>query len=593
MFEPMESRRLLSAAPLLPTIPATQFNVTTYGATGNGSTNDTTAIQNAINAAKNAGGGTVIVPAGTYLSNELTLSSSIGLQLASGATIQNATPSSTLITAASGSHDIAITGSGTIDGHATAKSSNNLVSIQHVDKLLIRGVTIANSSHEHLVPESDTNVTIDSININDNYSIAQTGGYIANTDAIDFSGSHFLIENSTTNAGDDDIVAKPGGAFNSDVTIINDTIGAGHGISVGGQTNDGLDGMTVSNITFNGTDNGLRLKAGRGNGGLVQNVSYDYITMVNVKHPLYITSYYLNGGDTSPSDPSTDPGQAVTSTTPMWNNITFSNVTATGASDGGIIYGLPEAPITNLSLINVSISGSSKAMELYHAHNVTINPPIAPAPLVYDVTYASTADTTPPSSSVAALPSSEPTTSFTLNWSGTDNTGGSGLANYDIYYNDNGGAVKLLLSKTTLTSTTFNGANGHRYAFYSRARDNAGNLEAAPSVADAVTTVKVSGSDTTPPSSHVNALPSTEPTASFTISWTGTDNTGGSGLANFDIYYNDNGGTVKLLLDHTTLTSMTFKGVSGHRYAFYSRARDNAGNLEAAPSVADAVTVVQ
>jgi polygalacturonase len=37
--------------------------------------------------------------------------------------------------------------------------------------------------------------------------------------------------------------------------------------------------MTVTNCTFNGTTNGLRLKAGRGTGGLVQNVGYDQITM--------------------------------------------------------------------------------------------------------------------------------------------------------------------------------------------------------------------------------------------------------------------------------------------------------------------------
>jgi hypothetical protein len=205
---------------------------------------------------------------------------------------------------------------------------------------------------------------------------------------------------------------------------------------------------------------------------------------------------------------------------------------------------------------------------------------------------SSGADTTPPTSSVSPLPATESTTSFTLNWSGSDNAGGSGLANYDIYYNDNGGAVKLLLNHTTATSTTFNGVNGHRYAFFSRARDNAGNLEAAPSTADAVTTVNVAAPDKTPPTSNVAALPATETTATFTISWSGVDNAGGSGIANYDIYYNDNHGATKLLLDHTTLTSFQFQGVNGHRYAFFSRARDNAGNLENAPSVADATTTV-
>ena len=91
---------------------------------------------------------TVLVPAGTYLSNVLTLRSNIRLQLPPS-TIQDASPSSTLITTAPGAHDIAMTGSGTIYGHATATSGNNLVSIRGVANVLIRGVAIANSSHEH------------------------------------------------------------------------------------------------------------------------------------------------------------------------------------------------------------------------------------------------------------------------------------------------------------------------------------------------------------------------------------------------------------------------------------------------------------
>jgi hypothetical protein len=204
----------------------------------------------------------------------------------------------------------------------------------------------------------------------------------------------------------------------------------------------------------------------------------------------------------------------------------------------------------------------------------------------------STGDTTPPTSSVAPLPATETTLSFTVSWSGTDNAGGSGLANYDIYYNDNGGALKLFENHTTATSAVFTGVNGHRYAFFSRARDNAGNLEAAPATADARTTINVNTTaDTTPPTSSVAPLPATEPT-SFTLNWSGTDNPGGSGIANYDIYYNDNGGAVKLLLSATSATSFQFTGVSGHRYAFFSRARDKAGNLEAAPSTADAVTTV-
>ena len=70
-----------AANPALPVIPATVFNITNYGAIGDGVTDNTTAIQNTINAANKAGGGIVEVPAGTFDSGPITLLSSINLHL--------------------------------------------------------------------------------------------------------------------------------------------------------------------------------------------------------------------------------------------------------------------------------------------------------------------------------------------------------------------------------------------------------------------------------------------------------------------------------------------------------------------------------
>src|SRR5580658_296813 len=84
----------LAQSPQLPVIPANSFNVTSYGAVGNGATTNTTAIQNAINAAFAAGGGTVEFPsnpppaANVYLSGPLNFSNSVNLQLDAGATLR-------------------------------------------------------------------------------------------------------------------------------------------------------------------------------------------------------------------------------------------------------------------------------------------------------------------------------------------------------------------------------------------------------------------------------------------------------------------------------------------------------------------------
>jgi hypothetical protein len=195
-------------------------------------------------------------------------------------------------------------------------------------------------------------------------------------------------------------------------------------------------------------------------------------------------------------------------------------------------------------------------------------------------------DTVAPTSSVAALPAFSPT-KFTVSWSGSDNPGGSGIATYDVFVSDNGATATAFLTGTTQTSATFTGQDGHTYGFTSVATDRAGNREAAPGTPEATTTV-----DTVPPTSSVAPLPAFENTAGFTVSWSGSDNTGGSGLATYDVFVIDNGGTPTAFLTATTQTSATFTGQDGHRYGFYSVATDNAGNRQATPTAPQATTLV-
>ncbi len=273
-----------------------------------------------------------------------------------------------------------ITGSGTIDGNgqgwwtAYANSGKTiarprLIEISNSSVFLIQNVTLQNSPFYNLAFGATNNVIVNGITIS-NPSTAP------NTDGIDAAGSHYLIENSSISTGDDDIAIKPQNVFCSDITITNMTIGSGHGISVGGQTNDGLNGLYVSNITFNGTTNGIRLKADRGNGGVVENLYYSNITMNGVEYPILIDSYY-NGSNNLPADPSADAGQTyVAGQTPLWENIYFTNITsaAFGPNDvAGIIYGLPEAPVTNVSFVNVQLDGDTTGFQINHARNVSFD----------------------------------------------------------------------------------------------------------------------------------------------------------------------------------------------------------------------------
>jgi RHS repeat-associated protein len=98
-----------------------------------------------------------------------------------------------------------------------------------------------------------------------------------------------------------------------------------------------------------------------------------------------------------------------------------------------------------------------------------------------------TIDAGGPTSSVTALTAVTHANPFTLSWSGSDDANGSGIASYDIFVSDNGGAFTAYLNNTTQTSAQFTGAVGHTYAFYSVATDNVGHVETQAVAADTQT----------------------------------------------------------------------------------------------------------
>ncbi len=147
-------------------------------------------------------------------------------------------------------------------------------------------------------------------------------------------------------------------------------------------------------------------------------------------------------------------------------------------------------------------------------------------PLAASVLAGST-DTTPPTSTVSALPAIETSAAFTVNWTGQDNTGGSGIGHYDVYMSDNGGAYTPFMTDSTATSATFTGQNGHTYSFFSMATDNAGNVQATPAGAEATTTVNMITPTTTLLTASLGTLvPGQTETFTATVSATGLTPTG-------------------------------------------------------------------
>jgi len=108
------------------------------------------------------------------------------------------------------------------------------------------------------------------------------------------------------------------------------------------------------------------------------------------------------------------------------------------------------------------------------------------APIVTNEWF-NTIDDGKPGSHVQPLAPKIRTNSFTVNWSGAD--GNSGILGYTIFVSTDGGPFLPWLTNTNETSALFTGEDEHTYSFYSRARNNAGNLEGDRGVADTTTFV--------------------------------------------------------------------------------------------------------
>jgi len=355
-------------------------NVTNYGAMGDGVTTNTTAIQNAINAAaaggttNGASGGTVEIPAGIYLCGPLTMKSSVNLQVDTGAILRmlpidmypGGTVSPADFISGSSLHDIAISGPGAIDGqgapwwpYANTNGANrpSMISLGNCTRELIQNITLSNSPMFHIAISGAQSATVQGVIVRSPPS-SGVANPSHNTDACDVSGSNILVQNCDISNGDDDYTC---GGGTHDVLLTNNVYGNGHGISIGSYTDGGVSNITVINCTMNGTQGGLRIKSDDGRGGLVQNVSYLNITMTNVEIPFQCYGYYLSVGTPSNVSASQAAGEAVaavTSTTPIFRNITYSNITGTAVSGYplGIIWARTEMPATNIVFNKVNLS---------------------------------------------------------------------------------------------------------------------------------------------------------------------------------------------------------------------------------------------
>ena len=370
----------------------------------------TEAIQNAIEKASKNGGGTIFFPAGEYLTGALKLKSNITIHLDSGALLKFSEnfddylpyvemryegivmKTFSPLFYAKDAENITIKGRGVIDGQGKAwwnevyriegskevlpptkyqtmwvEQNQGIVYEPYykrtIDKhffrpaffqafecknILIEGVTFQNSPFWTINPVFCDNVTITGITINNPYS--------PNTDGINPSScKNVHISDCHISVGDDCITIKSGrdadgrkyGRPTENVTITNCTMLSGHGgVVIGSEMSGGIKKVTISNCVFDGTDRGIRIKSARGRGGVVEDIRVDNIVMKNIKQEAIVMNLFYD------KDAKEEP---VSERTPIFRNIHMSNITGSNVNKAGVILGISEMPVQNISFSNINM----------------------------------------------------------------------------------------------------------------------------------------------------------------------------------------------------------------------------------------------
>lgn len=391
------------------------INICDYGAIGDAKTVNTRAFHKAITACAKKGGGRVLVPEGIWLTGPIHLKSNIDLHISKDAELRfsdkfndylpvvftrweglecyNYSP----LIYAKDCENIAITGAGTLNGQGqrwwkwkktqkhgavrlykmacdgvavkkrifgTSKDALRPTFIEAVNckNVLIEGITIGSGPMWTLHPLYCENVLIRKVNI-------ITRG-VNNDGLIIDSTRNVLIENCFFDTGDDCVVLKSGlnedgwrvGKATEKVVVRHCKTKEGHGgVTIGSEMSGDIRDIFIHDCEFNGTNNGIRVKSMRGRGGVIENIWVQDVKMGRISRAALTFSTFYGLSTLIPS----------TKTPPVFRNFNLKNISCDYASRAVKIIGLPEQPLENFTLENISIN-SRWGMECINSKNINL-----------------------------------------------------------------------------------------------------------------------------------------------------------------------------------------------------------------------------
>ena len=342
------------------------YDVRHFGVLGGREVLETTHLQAALNACSQAGGGTVYVPPGEYLSGGLLLPSRVSLYLEAGATIYASTrpedyPGRTPhLLAARGAEYISIFGPGALHGQGTKdlgrrpgfadeprpKFRTGVMLLEDCRHVILRDFTILYSDSWACHLRTCEKVVVDGVTILNNY-------FRTNSDGIDPDSCRDVrIANCHIIAGDDCICLKThDGIPCEDIVVTNCTT---ESIATAIKLGTGSDGdyrnITISNCTVRNSTVGVGFFIK--DGGTIESVAVSNLAIETLRDPSLVNPERLRNMsyplflDIEKRRDNSRLGAI--------RNVTFSNIQIR-SNNGILMQGMRESTLENLVLHNISL----------------------------------------------------------------------------------------------------------------------------------------------------------------------------------------------------------------------------------------------
>ena len=402
-----------------------RYLINEQGAVGDGKTLNTKAIQKAIDRCAADGGGTLVVPQGTFVTGSIFLKPGVNLLVEKGGILKGSSNTNdypwidtriagfemkwpAALINADGVSGLQITGEGTIDGSGERwwreywdmrrrekddidphfkVGRPRLVHVIRSTNVVVRDLTLKDSAFWNLQLTYCEGVEVHRLTIRAPHEPIKA----ASSDGIDIDSTrNVLITGCDIECDDDAICLKAGRDADGlrvnrpteNVVIRDCHVGHAAGLVVfGSETSGGIRNVKIYDCRAdNGCGEVVRFKTRMGRGGVVEDILYENIQAEGLRQAI---NFNMDSFSTTWVPEEFRTPVPAEKGTPIFRNITVRNLTVKNCSNAGHLVGLPQSPLRGITLENVELQAKTpftikNAMDVKF-NNVKVNgKPVSP-----------------------------------------------------------------------------------------------------------------------------------------------------------------------------------------------------------------------